>query len=422
MKIFPKGLERTRLACYSTFFTSASVFCVPPLLFVTFHELYGISYTLLGTLIVANFFTQLLVDLLCTMLARHHHIERVLRFVPFITTLGMAIYALVPFLFPKIAYGGLLLGTVIFSIAAGLSEVLLSPTVAAIPSENPQRDMSLLHSIYGFGVFAMVLLGTSLLSLFGAERWYVVMLLLSALPLLTALLFAFSPIPEIQIGGEAEESGEKNRRRTVGVALCFGCIFLGSCAENTMNNWISSYIESALGIDKLLGDIFGVAFFAILLAMARVAYAKFGKSIGPVLLFGMIGSAACYLIAGLAPGTALPFIACILTGLFSSMLWPGTLILLEERVPNAGVAAFALMAAAGDSGASLAPQLAGVIVDAVSAAPFAAELSASLSLSPEALGLRAAMLASALFPLLGAILVFFALRYFRKTENIPSVK
>ncbi len=419
---FPKGLERTRLACYSTSFTSASVFCVPPILFVTFHELYGISYTLLGTLIVANFFTQLLVDLLCTMLAKRYHIERVLRFVPFITILGMAIFALVPYLFPQFAYGGLLLGTVIFSVAAGLSEVLLSPTVAAIPSENPGRDMSLLHSIYGFGLFAMVLLGTSLLSLFGTERWYLTMLLLAAFPLLTAFLFMSSPIPEIKIGSETAGTAEKSKRRTIGVALCFGCIFLGSCAENTMNNWISGYLESALGIDKLVGDIFGVALFAILLAMARVAYAKFGKSIGPVLLVGMIGSATCYLIAGLAPGTVLPFIACILTGLFSSMLWPGTLILLEEKVPNAGVAAFALMAAAGDSGASLAPQLAGVIVDAVSAAPFAAELCASLSLSPEALGLRAAMLASAFFPLLGAILVFFTLRYFRKTENMLSVK
>ncbi len=416
MKLLPEGLARTRLACYASFFTAASVFCVPPLLFVTFHGLYGISYTLLGTLIVANFFTQLIVDLVCTMLAKRHHVERVLRFVPFITALGMAVYALVPFLFPQIAYGGLLLGTVIFSVAAGLSEVLLSPTVAAIPSENPGRDMSLLHSLYGFGVFTMVLLGTSALYLFGTDRWYVVMLLLAVFPFLTGLLFAVSPIPEIKVGSDTAQTAQRSKSRAVGIALCFGCIFLGSCAENTMNNWISSYIESALGIDKLVGDVFGVAFFALLLAFARVAYAKFGKSICPVLLVGMIGSFACYLMAGLAPGTVLPFIACILTGLFASMLWPGTLILLEEKIPNAGVAAFALMAAAGDSGASIAPQLAGVIVDAVSAAPFAAELSASLALSPEALGLRAAMLTSSIFPLIGAILVLVAIRILRKTK------
>ena len=135
MKLLPKGLARTRLACYSTYPAAASVFCLPSLLFVTFHELYGISYTLLGTLIAVNFFTQLLVDLLCTVLSKKHHVERMLRSIPIMTTAGMLIYALVPLFFPHIAYLGLLIGTVVFSVAAGLSEVLLSPTVAAIPSE-----------------------------------------------------------------------------------------------------------------------------------------------------------------------------------------------------------------------------------------------------------------------------------------------
>ena len=46
MKHFPSGFARTKLACFSTYFTNASTFCVPPLLFVTFHEMYGISFTL----------------------------------------------------------------------------------------------------------------------------------------------------------------------------------------------------------------------------------------------------------------------------------------------------------------------------------------------------------------------------------------
>ena len=91
MKHLPKGLARTRLACNTTYLTAASVFCVPSLLFVTFHELYGISYTLLGTLIATNFFTQLLVDLLCTVLSKKYHVERVLRCIPILTTVGMLI-------------------------------------------------------------------------------------------------------------------------------------------------------------------------------------------------------------------------------------------------------------------------------------------------------------------------------------------
>lgn len=42
----------------------SSIFSLPPLLFVTLREAYGISYTLLGTLVLTNFCTQLIVDLI----------------------------------------------------------------------------------------------------------------------------------------------------------------------------------------------------------------------------------------------------------------------------------------------------------------------------------------------------------------------
>lgn len=420
MSFLPKGLARARLACYTTYFTSAAVFCVPPLLFVTFHERYSISYTLLGTLIVANFFTQLLVDLLCTVLSKKYHVERLLTFIPIITSLGMLIYSLLPVFWPQIAYVGLLIGTVIFSVAAGLSEVLLSPTVAAIPSEHPDKDMSLLHSLYGFGVCVMVLLSTSALRLIGTERWYIVMAALALFPMISAILFMTSEIPNIKVGSEVKTTAARTKTRTLGLLLCIGCIFFGSCTENTMSNWISGYMENALGVPKLAGDVLGVAIFALLLALVRVAYAKFGKSIAPILLIGMIGSFVCYLIAGLVPGVLLPFISCIFIGLFSSMLWPGTLILMEENLPDPGVAAFALLAAAGDLGASIAPQLTGIVIDTVSISPIAKRLSATLALTPEAIGLRAGMLVTSLFPLVGIVLVTVTLRYFKKIRNMHT--
>lgn len=39
------------------------------------------------------------------------------------------------------------------------------------------------------------------------------------------------------------------------------------------------------------------------------------------------------------------FLACVFTGLFTSMLWPGTLIMMEENLPGVGVMAYALMGA-----------------------------------------------------------------------------
>ncbi len=55
--------KRTKLACYSAYFTMASIFGLPPVLLVPLHELYRISYTLLGTLVLVNFFTQMAIDL-----------------------------------------------------------------------------------------------------------------------------------------------------------------------------------------------------------------------------------------------------------------------------------------------------------------------------------------------------------------------
>ncbi len=406
--------KRTKLACYASYFTMSSIFSLPPLLFVTLRETYGISYTLLGTLVLTNFCTQLAVDLVFTLFAKHFNVKKVVRVMPLITTLGLAIYALVPTLFPQHAYAGLLLGTVVFSVSAGLSEVLLSPVIAAIPSDTPQKDMSLLHSLFAFGVFTVVLVSTAFLKIFGTENWMYLTLFLAAWPVAASVLFFCSPMPDMDVGSHG---GTKNRgNNRIGLALCVGCIFFGSCAENAMSSWVSGYMEAALHIPKVAGDILGMAGFAILLGLTRIGYARWGKRIGPVLLLGMVGAAVCYLLAGLSGSVVVAVIACIFTGMFTSMLWPGNLILMEENIPNLGVAAYALMAAGGDMGASVAPQLLGIVTDQVAASSLAAELAPTLHLTAEQIGMKAGMLVSAIFPMAGAVLMIITLRHFRKSK------
>lgn len=409
------GFKRTKFACYSAYFTMSSIFSLPPLLFVTFHNLYGVSYTLLGTLVLTNFCTQLTVDLLFTVFTKYFNVTKCVRTMPLITSLGLLIYALSPVLFPNAVYAGLVIGTVIFSISAGLSEVLLSPVIAAIPSDNPQRDMSMLHSLFAFGVFTVVMVSTAFFALFGKQHWMYLTLFFAALPVIAAVLFMISPMPDMSASGSVQsESG--TARRGMALALCLGCIFFGSCAENAMSSWVSSYMENALHISKALGDIFGPAMFAILLGIMRIAYAKYGKNIAAVLLAGMIGATACYLIAALSPNMLAALIACAATGIFTSMLWPGALIMMEENLPGVGVTAYALMASGGDLGASVAPQLMGIVVDKVSAGSFALELSARTGMTPDQIGLKTGMLVTSIFPIIGAVLVVFVTRYFRKAE------
>lgn len=223
---------RTRFACFYAYLSMASVFVLTPMLFTTFNSLYGISYTLLGTLVLINFCTQMVIDLAFTFFSKYFNIQLTVRIMPLLTSLGLAVYALIPAFFPEKAYLGLVLGTVIYSVAAGLSEVLLSPTVAAIPSEHPEKDMSFLHSLYGWGVVSSVLIGALFFALFGTENWTYLALFFALLPLVASFLFWISPIPNM----DTPSTGKKGSHRGLGILLCVLCIFLGSAAENTMTN------------------------------------------------------------------------------------------------------------------------------------------------------------------------------------------
>ena len=95
--------KRTKFACYAAYSTMASIFSLPPLLFVTFEQLYGLSYTQRGALILINFCTQLAVDLIFTVFSKHFNAKVIVRIMPLITTLGLTTYAVVPWIWPSAA-------------------------------------------------------------------------------------------------------------------------------------------------------------------------------------------------------------------------------------------------------------------------------------------------------------------------------
>ncbi len=404
--------NKTKYACYFTYVASAAVFSLPPILFTTFAGMYGISFTLLGTLVVVNFCTQLLVDLLFSFFGKYINPHTALRLTPLLTAVGLLVYALIPLLWPQHAYAGLLVGTLIFSASAGLGEVLISPAVAALPSEHPDKDMAALHSLYGYGVVMVVTVSTLFFALFGYENWMYLAMFFAVLPVIASAWLCASPLPKMNLAAAPAEHGAGKRH--VGLLLCVLCIFFGGAAENTMTNWVSTYMEGALSIPKAAGDILGLTLFAVLLALVRTAYAKYGKNIYKTLLVSMVAAVVCYLVASLSPWPILSMVACVATGICTSMLWPGTLIFMEENIPGVGVVAYALMAAGGDFGASVAPQMLGVVVDAVAAADWVLPISEALAISPEQIGMKLGMLLATLFPLLGVGVLLYMKRYFKK--------
>lgn len=390
--------KRLKWACYTSNLCMSVITNLSPLLFLTFRSMYGLTYSQLGLLVAVNFCTQMCIDFTFSFFSHKFNIPKTLRVMPALATVGLVLFAVWPWLFPQAVFPGLLLGTLIFAASGGLGEVLISPVIAAIPAKDPDREMSKLHSIYAWGVVGVVGVITVYLLLLGTACWQGLPLLFAAIPLISAILFAGSEIPEMSTPDRV--SGTFKILKNKAVWLCVFCIFLGGASECIMGQWSSGYLEQVLGIPKAWGDIFGVALCAVMLGLGRTLYSKIGKHIEKVLFFGAVGAFVCYVTAAVTDLPLMGLCACAFTGFCVSMLWPGSLIVSADRVPDGGVLMYALMAAGGDTGGSVGPQLVGVVTDLIATGEKTALLAANWGLTPEQLGLKAGMLLASLFPLI----------------------
>lgn len=407
-----KKYNKLKLACYTSNISMAIIGNLPPVLFLTFRNLYGISYSLLGTLVLINFVSQLTVDLIFSFFSHKFNISKTVKFTPILTIVGLLIYAVWPTLFPNSVYIGLVIGTIIFSSASGFCEVLISPVIAAIPSDDPDREMSKLHSVYAWGAVFVVIFSTLFILVIGQKFWQILTLIFLLVPICSLVLYSASEIPKMETPKKISGAFDMLKNKTLW--LCIFAIFIGGATECTMAQWSSGYLEQALGIPKVWGDIFGVALFGVMLGIGRTIYSKVGRNIERVLVLGIIGSVVCYLLSAVSNVAIIGLFACAFTGFCASMLWPGTLIVSSDRIAHGGVFVYAMMASGGDLGASVGPQLIGVITDAVIANEQAAKIAETLKLTSEQLGMKCGMFIGMLFPLIG-IPIFIKILKTKKT-------
>ena len=86
-----KNYNLASYACYGSNVVMAAIVALTPMLFLTFREMYGLSYTLLGFLSVLCAFTQLLVDLVFSFFSKKFNIHATVRAMPFITAAGLCV-------------------------------------------------------------------------------------------------------------------------------------------------------------------------------------------------------------------------------------------------------------------------------------------------------------------------------------------
>ena len=309
-----------------------------------------------------------------------------------LAVLGFVLFAITPLLSIN-PYMGFIVATVVFSSGGGLLEVIVSPIVNALPSKEKSASMSLLHSFYSWGQVSVALITTLIIFVFGRGAWPYGYLFWALVPFVNIMLLLKCPL--------VQGVPEKSRIRPVTVlknprfAIFFVLIICAGASELTLGQWTSAFMEDAMGLPKIVGDIAGMCMFAVMMGTARTLNGIKGTEAGlkKLMLAGGTLAFFCYLIVSFTNSPYLGLAACALCGLGVSLLWPGTLSIAAKTFPMAGTWLFAILAAGGDTGASLGPWLAGVIGDASGS------------------GLRASMLAGSIFPLMVVALVIVVWRF-----------
>lgn len=353
----------TMLACYNGYITQAICINLAPLLYVTFQKSYGLTLGQISLLIAANFAIQLTIDLVASMFARRMNLRLCIVFAHFATVCGLLGLAVFPELLPP--FFGLLLAEGLLGIGGGFTEVVISPLMEACPTEGKSGNMSLLHSFYSWGQMGVVLFSGIFFSFFEIdEYWHYLPFLWAIIPFLGAVAFCFVPI--YKLPSDETRAKEGSVRGLFANPLFISFLLMMLCAgasEMIMSQWASSFAESALGVEKSLGDLLGPCMFALMMALCRVFYGKFSERIR--LKKMMLGSCflciASYLLAAFAPHPALSLVGCALCGFSVGIFWPGTLSYASSKLPGASLAMYALLAVAGDSGCLVGPALAGSV-------------------------------------------------------------
>lgn len=353
-----KNYKRTLTACYLGFITQAISANFAPLLFMIFHNTYGISFASLALISTTFFFTQLIVDLICAKFVDRIGYRVSIIIAELTSGIGLAGLSFLPDRMPD-PFTGILLCTIIYAIGSGLIEVLCSPIVEACPFENKEGTMSLLHSFYCWGSVGVILGSTLFFTLIGIAHWRILACLWAIVPLYNIYNFAACPIEHLVSDGEGLTITQLFRTKLFWVFLVL-MVCAGS-SELAMAQWASAFAESALHVSKTVGDLAGPCGFAVLMGISRVLYGKYGEKVDLTVFMMASGilCVGCYLLAGLAKLPILGLIGCTLCGFSVAIMWPGSISIASKMLPTGGTAMFALLALAGDLGGSVGPSIVG---------------------------------------------------------------
>lgn len=355
----------TKIACYTGYFVQAIINNLAPLFYVIFQEEFGINYTKISWLIMLNFVTQLVVDIVSVKAIEKLGYRVSIVAAHVFSAVGLFLLGALPRMMDN-HYIGIVIPIIIYATGSGLIEVLVSPIVEGLPLQNKSGEMSLLHSFYCWGQMSVVLLTTVAIKFAGGENWIYAPMLWAIIPFINMFAFMRVPIiPPVPEGEDEMKAGELFRKPVF--ILLTVLMLCSGASELTMAQWASTFAEKSLGVDKLTGDLLGPCLFALLMASMRVAFGLLGDKVDikRVLSLSAALCVVAYMTATLAKNSMVSLIGCGLCGLSVATMWPGVFSFAAKLFPRGGTPLFAMLAVFGDLGCAMGPWLAGVISDAV---------------------------------------------------------
>lgn len=353
-----KSYLKTVAACFTAYICQAVAVNFVPLLFVTFNKTYGIPLEEITVLVILNFVSQLITDMVASKYVSKIGYRPCLIACHVFCCTGFLAMAVLPDLINP--FMGLLIATVIYSVGAGLIEVLLNPVIESCPIKNKARILSVMHSFYCWGVVGAVLISTAFFAIFGLENWKILTCIWALIPFCNAILFAFVPL--YPIAEETEDGANYKKLFSQPVFIIIMIVMLcAGAAELTVGQWASTFVEQGLNIPKSYGDLVGVCGFAVCMGISRMIYAKYSEhvSIYRVLIYSALLCVVSYLLIGIAASPILALAGCLLCGLSVGMFWPGVILIASRKVKAGGTTMYALCALGGDVGCTAGPALAG---------------------------------------------------------------
>lgn len=352
-----KKYKRTLYGSYVAYFCQAISNNLLPLLFVTFQNKFGFSLEQLAFMVTINFGFQILVDAVSAPIIRKIGYRASVLIAHGAIALGLVFLGTLPDLMNP--YAGIIISILMYALGSGLLEVVVSPMVEALPTDDKSGSMSLLHSFYCWGHVAVILISTLFFVLFDIENWRYLAFFWALVPFANIFVLAKAPICTLESDEHPVSLIFLFKNKVFWLLLIL--MVCAGASEQAMGQWSSYFAESALKVSKTVGDLLGPCLFAVLMGVSRVFYGKFSEKISlkKYIVLSATLSVCSYLLAIFAPHPILSLVGCGLAGLAAGIMWPGVYSLGAVNCPEGGSFMFALLALGGDLGCSSGPTIVG---------------------------------------------------------------